>query len=124
MSLALISKVRSLKRLKTQLAQERLQRTEQKRFKPAAGTTILDFEVSASPQLHRADHFAIYATEIEGCVGKDVRFVFSAPPQHGKTEVTLHGLAWLLIKYTSRRFAYLTYNEKRAKGRLDPSPRL
>jgi phage terminase large subunit-like protein len=116
MSLALISKVRSLKRLKTQLAQERLQRTEQRRFKPAAGTTILDFQVSATPRLHRADHFAIYAKAIEGCVGSGLRFVFSAPPQHGKTEVTLHGLAWLLMRHPDKRFAYITYNEKRAKS--------
>lgn len=116
MSLALISKVRNLKRLRAQLANERLQRTEQARFKPAAGGTILDFQVSASPQLVRPDHFRTYAEMIERAVGGDQRLVFAAPPQHGKTEVTLHGLAWLLIKFPTRRFAYLTFSEKRTKA--------
>jgi phage terminase large subunit-like protein len=47
-------------------------------------------------------------------VGGALRLVFAAPPQHGKTEITLHGLAWLVKQNPGKRFAYVTYNQKRA----------
>ncbi len=40
--------------------------------------------------------------------------MFAAPPQHGKTEVTLALLAFLVIEHPGLRWAYVTYNQKRA----------
>jgi phage terminase large subunit-like protein len=76
--------------------------------------SILDFMVRVSPHLRRATHFASYARRIETGVGGGHRLVFAAPPQHGKTQVTLHGLAWLILRYPTRRHAYVTYSQKRA----------
>jgi phage terminase large subunit-like protein len=42
--------------------------------------------------------------------------VFSAPPQHGKTECTLHGLVWLILNHPGKRHAYITYSQTRAKS--------
>jgi phage terminase large subunit-like protein len=49
-------------------------------------------------------------------VGGDLRLVFAAPPQHGKTEVTLALIAFLVLENPGRRWAYITYNQKRANA--------
>lgn len=43
-----------------------------------------------------------------------MRCVFAAPPQHGKTQITLHGLVWLISQDPTKRHAYITYNLKRS----------
>lgn len=78
--------------------------------------SILDFMVRISPRLHRADHFQVYARHIEQGVGGGIRLVFAAPPQHGKTEVTLHGLTKILQDHGTKRHAYITYSLGRAKS--------
>jgi predicted phage terminase large subunit-like protein len=77
---------------------------------------ILDFQVRVSPKWKRANHFRIYAEKLENAVGGDQRVVFSAPPQHGKTEVTLHGLAWLILQHPGKRHAYITYSTERTRS--------
>lgn len=72
--------------------------------------------VRVSPSLYRADHFRVYAGKIEQGVGGGLRLVFAAPPQHGKTQVTLHGLAWLVQRYPGKRHAYVTYSQSRARS--------
>lgn len=42
--------------------------------------------------------------------------VFAAPPQHGKTQITLHGLVWLILKHPTKRHAYITYSQDRARS--------
>lgn len=44
-----------------------------------------------------------------------MRCCFAAPPQHGKSQITLHGLVWLIRQDPSKRHAYITYNLKRAR---------
>lgn len=78
--------------------------------------SILDFMIRISPNLYRADHFALYTTKIETAVGGGHRLVFAAPPQHGKTNCTLHGLAWIIIKHAGKRHAYITYSQNRARS--------
>jgi phage terminase large subunit-like protein len=51
-----------------------------------------------------------------GAVGGDLRLVFAAPPQHGKTEVTLALIAFLVLEHPGRRWAYVTYNDRRTKS--------
>lgn len=70
--------------------------------------------VRVSPHLHRADHFRVYAERMELAAGGALRIVFAAPPQHGKTQVTLHGLVWLILHYPDKRHAYVTYSQRRA----------
>jgi phage terminase large subunit-like protein len=82
----------------------------------AAPEGILDFQVRVSPTLHKAVHFKCYADKLEIGVGGGLRLVFAAPPQHGKTQVTLHGLAWLIKNHPGKRHAYVTYGAKRARS--------
>jgi predicted phage terminase large subunit-like protein len=97
-------------------------RAARKRTEPAhahvEGTreSLLDFMCRVSPSLYRADHFRIYASRIECGVGGGLRLVFAAPPQHGKTQVTLHGLAWMVLQYPGKRHAYVTYSQWRARS--------
>ena len=72
--------------------------------------------VRVSPHLLRANHFRTYADKLETAVGGGHRLVFAAPPQHGKTQVTLHGLAQLIIRHPDKRHAYVTYSQTRARS--------
>lgn len=91
--------------------------TEPKRAEPerfTGGEALLDFQVQTSPHLHRPRHFKVYLSRVERAVGGGLRIVFAAPPQHGKTQCTLHGLAYICRKYPTKRHAYITYNQHRA----------
>ena len=77
---------------------------------------VLDLFGSISPRLYRPDHFSCYAARLEHAVRGGLRIVFAAPPQHGKTEVTLHGLVWIARRFPGLRHAYITYNDRRAQS--------
>lgn len=72
--------------------------------------------VRVTPTLYRPNHFRIYADKLEQGVGGGLRLVFAAPPQHGKTATTLHGLAWIVRKHPDKRHAYITYSQRRARS--------
>ncbi len=72
--------------------------------------------VRVSPHLKRPRHFRKYADLLQSGVGGGLRVVFSAPPQHGKTMVTLHALAWVILRYPTLRHAYVTYSQGRARS--------
>lgn len=67
-----------------------------------------------NPHLLEPRHFRVYVRRVLTAVGGDLRLIFAAPPQHGKTEVTLALIAFLVIEYEGRRWAYVTYNQRRA----------
>jgi hypothetical protein len=78
--------------------------------------SLLDFFVRVSPTLRRPNHFRVYAGKIESAVGSELRTVLAAPPQHGKTLLTLHGLAYLVRNHPGKRHAYITYSQQRARS--------
>lgn len=78
--------------------------------------SILDFMVRVSPSVHRADHFRVYADRLEHAVGGGLRLVFAAPPQHGKSLVTCHAIAKLVQRHPTKRNAYVTYSQQRARS--------
>lgn len=110
---ALIAKLKQAQRLKRDFEELRVR---SRRARPISGEGILDFQVRVSPNLRRATHFESYAAKLEQGVGGGLRVVFAAPPQHGKTSLTLHGLAWLIIKHPDKRHAYITYSQTRARS--------
>lgn len=109
-TLALISRVRQL-----QATQAALLELRTKRLAPVDAPSILDFQVQVSPTLVRADHFRLFAGKIEETLIRPVFCAFAAPPQFGKSEITLHGLAWLILRASTKRHAYITYNLSRAR---------
>ena len=120
MSLYAIQRVRKLKRIRDQALVRKTQRGFLRQLgqgTPAANdNSILDLQIRVSPGFKRASHFAAYAELLQRAVGDGLRVVFSAPPQHGKTEVTLHGLVWLIINHPGKRHAYITYSQTRARS--------
>lgn len=85
---------------------------------PAKSTEerFYEFFAKVNPRLYSPRHFAVYIREVLRAVGGDLRLVFAAPPQHGKTEVTVALMAFLVLEHQGRRWAYITYNQKRANA--------
>lgn len=74
------------------------------------------FFARVNPHLLSPRHFRVYVRRCLQAVGGGLRLVFSAPPQHGKTEVTLALIAFLTLEFPGRRWAYVTYNQRRANS--------
>lgn len=81
--------------------------------KPAP--SIIDYVAALYPFWERFDYFAPYTRELENAIGGGLRLCFAAPPQHGKTEVTLHAFLWLCRYRPGHQHGYVTYNDDRAK---------
>lgn len=116
-ALRLLGKIKQLERLQSEIHER--QWAAISRPAPSQSTDgegVLDLLCRLSPNLVRPKHFAAYAAKWETAVGGGYRLVFAAPPQHGKTEVTLHGLCWVIAHHPDKRHAYITYSDKRAKS--------
>ncbi len=112
--------IATLKRQKEQFRElrraKRAKRQERARARSTKRESILDLIQRLSPHLRRPEHFRVYCERIEAAVGGGLRLVFAAPPQHGKTQCTLHGLVWLILNHPGKRHAYITYNQKRSRS--------
>jgi phage terminase large subunit-like protein len=120
--LALLGKIRSLQRLQAwALEQQAEQAPPETPPAPTADARsteerFWDFFARSNPHLLLPKHFRVYVAQVLAAVGGDLRLVFAAPPQHGKTEVTLALLVFLALEHPGRRWAYVTYNQKRANS--------
>lgn len=77
---------------------------------------LLDWVERVAPDLDRFDRFEAYAEALERAArGEPLRLAFAAPPQHGKTVLTLYALLWIAKFYPGKRHAYVTYNATRAE---------
>lgn len=75
---------------------------------------LLDFIPKVSPHLEAPLHLRPYVAELERAMGSGLRLVVAAPPQHGKSETTVHALVWWLLRHKRKRHAYVTYAQHRA----------
>lgn len=87
---------------------------------------LVDYVNEVSPDLDPPEHLGPYADVLElACPTRDpsaparhtggrLRVVVAAPPQHGKTELTLRAFLWWAIRAPGKRHAYVTYNGDRA----------
>lgn len=122
---AVLSKIRQLQRLQQwALEQQAEQEPERPSLPPPPPTAearsteerFWAFFQRVNPHLLLPLHFIVYVRQVLLAVGGNLRLVFAAPPQHGKTEVTLALIAFLVLEYPGRRWAYITYNQRRANG--------
>lgn len=74
---------------------------------------LLDYIPRVTPRWVRPDWMAPYAALIELALREPIRCVVAAPPQHAKTETTIHGLVRSFRVKPKGRSAYATYNAKR-----------
>lgn len=85
----------------------------------AKSLPLVHYVHDVSPELDPPEHLRPYAEILEAaCPSKwsagGIRAVVAAPPQHGKTELTLRALLWWAIRCKAKRHAYVTYNGDRA----------
>lgn len=82
-----------------------------------AAEGLLEFIPRISPHLEAPHHLAPVVEALERALHEPVRAVISTPPQHGKSTVLLHALAWLL-RQQPRRQAYVTYAAQFARDQM------
>lgn len=56
--------------------------------------------------------------------GEEVRAIVQAPPRHGKTDLTLNALAWLLQQDPRRMHAFVTYADRLARSKSRKARRI
>jgi hypothetical protein len=124
---AILGQIRRLQRLRDWALEQQAEQAPQRPSlppqplpEPAEPRSIEDrfwtFFSKVSPHLLPPWHFRVYVRRVLQAVGGDLRLVFAAPPQHGKTEVTLALIAFLVLEHEGRRWAYVTYNQRRANS--------
>ena len=81
----------------------------------AVPTDLLSFVPWLTPSWERPDHLEPIALAFERASrGEELRACVSTPPQHGKTQIIIHGLVKLLLADPTKRHAYVTYSADRA----------
>lgn len=82
----------------------------ERRRRARARLHLLDFVPHLTPRWERPDHLAPFAQAFERIkAGEAIRLLVSVPPQHGKTELELHGIAQLLLVRPDRANAFVSY---------------
>lgn len=91
--------------------------TSQKAAASTERVDLLDYVplISSDDGIERPDHLAPYAALLEGAIGGNLRAVVAAPPQHGKTVLTMHAFLWWAKNFPGKRHAYVTYSIERAE---------
>lgn len=76
---------------------------------------LIDFVPKLSDEYEPPEHLRDYCDEFERIArGEFVRTLLAVCIRHWKTQVTLHGLVWLLCKDPSARYLLLTHSFERA----------
>jgi hypothetical protein len=78
---------------------------------------LLSFIPLVSPEFKSPYHQADWCEQIEGCLTGGVRALNSKPIRHHKTETTIHGIAWLLVKDPTIRILYMVADHEIATDR-------
>lgn len=77
--------------------------------------SLLDFVPALSPKFVAPTHLRPLADALERMRREPMRLVVSTPPRHGKTELLLHFIAWLLAHDPSEQIAYVTHTDRLAR---------
>jgi len=76
---------------------------------PLLSLGLLELVPRVSPRLHRPDHLAPLAAEVERSLDETVELCFSVPPRHGKTTLLVHAIVWLLLRDPTINILYVSY---------------
>lgn len=82
-----------------------------------ASLALQDLIPAVSPEFYSPWHIKDWTDLIERAVAEPIRALCSLPIRHGKTEATMHGIVFLLLKDPSRRIVFLTYSDATAQKR-------
>lgn len=106
-SLALIGKIRRLKKLRAELKAERPLRSTS----GARPKSLGKFIPTISREYAEPKHLEPLTLELECLFGGSARLCVSVPPRHGKSETLLHFIAWLLVWHPRARILYVTHTK-------------
>ena len=77
---------------------------------PLARLTLLELIPALSPQFEPPEHLTEWCALIERSLTEPIRALCSIPVRHFKTETTVHGIAWLLMRDPTLRIVFLTHS--------------
>lgn len=98
------------------MAATRLQKLRQAKARQSTDrVSLVDFVHEVSPHLQPPHHLGPYALVLEQAIGGNLRVCFAAPPQHGKTELSLRAFLWWDRYFPGKRHAYVAYNQDRTE---------
>lgn len=98
------------------MARKRLQALQQiQQRRSTDRVPLIDFVHEISPELQPPRHLEPYAAALESAIGGNLRICVAAPPQHGKTELSLRAFLWWDRYFPGKRHAYVTFNQTRAE---------
>lgn len=81
-----------------------------------ADESVMDFVPWCTPKFKPPAHLSEYVDVLQrALLGEPQRVVVHAPPQHTKTDTTLHGFAWGLKRNPAMQLAYSTYGDRLAR---------
>lgn len=80
-----------------------------------ARSSLLSFVPSVSRKYRRPEHLKPIADLIERSKRERVLAVVSAPPRHGKSELLIHAVPYLLLDDPSKQIAYVSYGQRFAE---------
>jgi len=80
---------------------------------------LLDFIPHISPEFMRPVHLAEWAEQLENCLLGGVRACVAVPIRHHKTETTIHGIAWLILRDPTIRIIYMVADHEVANDRAN-----
>lgn len=81
--------------------------------------SLLESVTIISPEYQTPYHQADWCEQIEACLVGGVRALNSKPIRHHKTQTTIHGIAWLLLKDPSIRIIYMVADHEIANDRAN-----
>jgi predicted phage terminase large subunit-like protein len=96
-------------------------RAVRSRFSAAASVEVgrlQDFIPAVTPEFSAPVHLQPLTDVLERAAEEPVRFCFSVPPRHGKSQTLLHWFAWILRQEPRARLAYVTYGDDFAREQV------
>lgn len=106
------------------LRDERSRSSRASSIDPAAVPPLQDFIPQTTPEFSSPVHLRPLTDLLERAAQEPVRFCFSVPPRHGKSETVLHWFAWLLAQEPRLRLAYVTYGDDFAREQVAKAKRI
>lgn len=79
---------------------------------------LLDWMPQVSRNLLSPRWLAPIAARVSATLDEHVEFCFSVPPRHGKTTLTWHAVAWLLLQRPTMRILFAASEQKRAEREM------
>jgi len=77
----------------------------------------MGFIPRVSPRWDEPHHLAQIVAKLEGAQTAGLRLCVSVPPRHGKTELLLHAIGWMLLRDPTTEIMYLSYGSRFAQSK-------